>query len=121
MQERVGDTAEAQPITGSSSTSRQSAGWRAGSRARDYAVLNRTLPANLRMAEPAELARVATFLASDEASFVNGTVITVDGGWPSERRLGPRDKTRARLAQSREARYVPATRHAPANDLVVEH
>jgi NAD(P)-dependent dehydrogenase (short-subunit alcohol dehydrogenase family) len=48
---------------------------------RGYAALNRTLPANLRMAEPAELANVATFLASDEASFVNGTVITADGGW----------------------------------------
>ncbi|HEU5327063.1 MAG TPA: SDR family oxidoreductase [Thermomicrobiales bacterium] len=33
------------------------------------------------MGEPAELANVAVFLASDEASFVNGTVITADGGW----------------------------------------
>jgi NAD(P)-dependent dehydrogenase (short-subunit alcohol dehydrogenase family) len=48
---------------------------------RGYAALNRTLPANLRMAEPTELAQVATFLASDEASFINGTVITADGGW----------------------------------------
>lgn len=32
-------------------------------------------------AQPEEIARVALFLASDEASFVNGAVIVVDGGW----------------------------------------
>lgn len=31
--------------------------------------------------EAAEVATVALFLASDDASFVNGTTITVDGGW----------------------------------------
>lgn len=30
---------------------------------------------------PEDVANVITFLASDEAKFVNGTVITVDGGW----------------------------------------
>jgi NAD(P)-dependent dehydrogenase (short-subunit alcohol dehydrogenase family) len=48
---------------------------------RGYAALNRTLPANPRLGAPAELAAVAAFLASDEASFVNGSVIVVDGGW----------------------------------------
>ncbi len=36
---------------------------------------------NPRMGEPMEIAAVALFLASDEASFVNGTVITADSGW----------------------------------------
>jgi NAD(P)-dependent dehydrogenase (short-subunit alcohol dehydrogenase family) len=34
-----------------------------------------------RIGEPEEIAKVALFLASDEASFVNGTVITADAGW----------------------------------------
>ena len=34
-----------------------------------------------RMGEPEEVARVAAFLASDDASFVTGTTITVSGGW----------------------------------------
>ena len=31
--------------------------------------------------EPSEIAKVALFLASDDSSFVNASVITVDGGW----------------------------------------
>lgn len=34
-----------------------------------------------RVGEPAEIAAVALFLASDDSSFVNGTVITADAGW----------------------------------------
>ena len=33
-----------------------------------------------RMGDPAEFAHLATFLASDHASFVTGTAINVDGG-----------------------------------------
>lgn len=31
--------------------------------------------------DPRDVANVVVFLASDEAKFVNGTVVTVDGGW----------------------------------------
>jgi len=37
-------------------------------------------PAN-RVASAEEVAKVAVFLASDDASFVNGVILPVDGGW----------------------------------------
>ena len=36
---------------------------------------------NPRMGSSEEIAKVALFLASDDSSFVNGTVITADSGW----------------------------------------
>lgn len=36
---------------------------------------------NPRMGEPEEIAKIALFLASDESSFINGTVVTADAGW----------------------------------------
>ena len=33
-----------------------------------------------RLADPMEIARVVTFLASDDSSFINGAEITADGG-----------------------------------------
>ncbi len=41
------------------------------------------LALNPRPADPEEIARVALFLASDDASFVNGAIIPIDGGWSS--------------------------------------
>ncbi|MCX7857270.1 MAG: SDR family oxidoreductase [Deltaproteobacteria bacterium] len=44
-------------------------------------IISRTLLG--RMGEPEEVARVAAFLASDEASYITGTTIVVSGGWGS--------------------------------------
>ena len=48
---------------------------------RGYATLNRILPAMGRLASPTEIADVALFCASEEASLLNGAVIVADGGW----------------------------------------
>jgi 2-keto-3-deoxy-L-fuconate dehydrogenase len=34
-----------------------------------------------RLGEPAEIASMVRYLASDEASFINGALMTIDGGW----------------------------------------
>ena len=39
------------------------------------------IQANIRMGEPHEIAGLALFLASEDASLVNGAVITADAGW----------------------------------------
>ena len=39
------------------------------------------VPLSPRMGQPEEIANTALFLAGDESSFINGTTVTVDGGW----------------------------------------
>ena len=39
------------------------------------------MPLNPRFGQPEEIATVALFLGSDDSSFVNGAVISADGGW----------------------------------------
>ncbi len=39
------------------------------------------MPLNPRIGQPEEIANVALFLASDDSGFVNGAVLTADGGW----------------------------------------
>jgi 3-oxoacyl-[acyl-carrier protein] reductase len=34
-----------------------------------------------RMAQPEEIAKLAVYLASDDASFIHGATFTIDGGW----------------------------------------
>ncbi|MDD1726168.1 MAG: glucose 1-dehydrogenase [Euryarchaeota archaeon] len=52
-------------------------GWSEFGRARCMMGM-RTMP---RMGEPEEVAQLALFLASDEASLINGAVVTADAGW----------------------------------------
>ncbi|MBS1845134.1 MAG: SDR family oxidoreductase, partial [Actinobacteria bacterium] len=34
-----------------------------------------------RWAEPREIARLAIYLASDDAAFIHGAAMVIDGGW----------------------------------------
>ena len=44
------------------------------------AELNQRQPIG-RLGKPEEIANLALYLASDEAGFVNGSVVSIDGGW----------------------------------------
>ncbi|TCN27040.1 SDR family oxidoreductase [Sinorhizobium americanum] len=48
----------------------------------DLAAIRQRVPMG-RMARPDEIARVVRFLASPQADFINGSLLTVDGGWMS--------------------------------------
>lgn len=53
----------------------------------DFAQRIRDLHALGRWGEPHEIAKAILFLASEEASFVTGTTLLVDGGWTAGKRL----------------------------------
>lgn len=62
------------------------------------ADFSRDMIALQRWAQPEEIAQVIWFLASDEASYINGTNLLVDGGWAHQhlplslrRRMSPED------------------------------
>jgi meso-butanediol dehydrogenase/(S,S)-butanediol dehydrogenase/diacetyl reductase len=53
----------------------------------DFAQRIRDLHALGRWGEPHEIAKAILFLASNEASFVTGTTLLIDGGWTAGKRL----------------------------------
>ena len=46
-----------------------------------FEILKKTMATMPRIADPVEIAKLALFLASDNASFVNGACFTIDAGW----------------------------------------
>jgi NAD(P)-dependent dehydrogenase (short-subunit alcohol dehydrogenase family) len=50
-------------------------------RSKMWPSLQKALDLNPRRGTPDEMAPAVVFLASDQASFINGAILTVDGGW----------------------------------------
>lgn len=53
----------------------------------DYAQAIRDIHVLGRWAEPEEIARAILFLAAEENGFITGTILTVDGGWTTGKRM----------------------------------
>lgn len=53
----------------------------------DYAQAIRDIHALGRWAEPQEVANAILFLAAEENGFITGTILTVDGGWTTGKRM----------------------------------
>jgi NAD(P)-dependent dehydrogenase (short-subunit alcohol dehydrogenase family) len=75
----------------------------AGAKPGDEVPAGNYLPTPMaRWGEPDELAAAAMFLASDEASFITGAALAVDGGYSASGPMLPRSRT------TREAPPAPA-------------
>ena len=102
-----------------------------------YEDFRSKIPLGQRMARPEETAAAFRFLLSEEASFVNGTTLFVDGGHDTDaargcarvqrlsgggivrRRCGPRPTSRGRRSpcpSGRNRRRRGRTRHAPRGE-----
>ena len=44
-------------------------------------ALGKSVPFPARLGQPAEIASMVRYLASDEAAFISGSLFTIDGGW----------------------------------------
>jgi NAD(P)-dependent dehydrogenase (short-subunit alcohol dehydrogenase family) len=53
----------------------------------DYAQAIRDIHALGRWAEPQEIANAILFLAAEENGFITGTILTVDGGWTTGKKM----------------------------------
>jgi NAD(P)-dependent dehydrogenase (short-subunit alcohol dehydrogenase family) len=51
-------------------------------RAEERSIVSKTLLK--RLAQPEEIAHTILFVASDEASYMTGSIVTVDGGWTAQ-------------------------------------
>jgi predicted dehydrogenase len=48
---------------------------------RDGIICNAVAPGQIRTGAPGDVAAAVTFLASDQASYISGVNLMVDGGW----------------------------------------
>src|SRR4029453_8815693 len=87
----------------------------------EYIEAIRKLHPMARLGEPAEVARAIAFLASDDASFITGAILPVDGGYLAQEiadglaaRVDSREWIRRAVARARGTRPTATRRGRPA-------